>query len=457
VSDDQLSQTKVSSLRTKGTRSSAYAWYVVGLLTVSYMFSVLDRQILNLLAPAIQQDLGIDDFQLSYLQGFFFVILYVLMGPLFGWLADRTSRNRVAGLGVGIWSMATALSSQAQNFTGLAAGRLGVGAGEAALGPAATSLISDLFPPERRAKALALFGVGPQFGSVLALLAAPLIIPASTVDLGLVGQLKPWQAAFLMAGLPGIAIAIALFLIREPKRQKAPIPTQKPQSFAAIRYVSGHRRAFLGAIGGSILIVCIAYTNAFNIPLFYSRTFGWSQNQIGLTIGLLNLFTLVPAGIAGGFLASHFRQRGRPEGTYFVMTIGCMVLGIPAVLTWLMPTPTLALIMLAISNLGMGLITPLISAVIPDLAPNEHRGQIVSWYLSGAQIFGAAIAPLGVAALSEYVYGGEQIRYSLATFNAILAPIALFVFLYAMPAVRKVATTLSLSEHDANLTKDSAT
>ena len=415
------------------------------------MFSVLDRQILNLLAPAIQQDLGIDDFQLSYLQGFFFVILYVLMGPVFGWLADRAPRNQVVALGVGAWSAATALSSQAQSYAGLAAGRLGVGAGEAALGPAATSLISDLFPPERRAKALALFGVGPQFGSVLALLAAPLLIPASTVDLGFVGELKPWQAAFLMAGVPGLAIAIALGLIREPKRQKAAHEVQKAQSFGAIRYVGAHGRAFLGAIGGSILIVCIAYTNAFNIPLFYNRTFGWSQNEIGITVGLLNLFTLVPAGIFGGFLASHFRQSGRAEGTYFVMTIGCIALGVPSVLTWLMPTPTLALVMLAISNLGMGLITPLISAVVPDLAPNEHRGQIVSWYLSGAQIFGAAIAPLGVAALSEYVYGSDQIRYSLATFNAILAPVALAVFLYAMPAVRKVATALLLSEGQANI------
>jgi MFS family permease len=446
VTDETALPTAVAINPGEERQSSFHAWYVVGLLTFSYMFSVLDRQILNLLAPAIQQDLGINDFQLSYLQGFFFVILYVLMGPLFGWLADRTPRNRVAALGVGVWSMATALSSQAHSYAGLAAGRLGVGAGEAALGPAATSMISDLFPPERRAKALALFGVGPQFGSVLALLAAPLIIPAATVDLGVVGQLKPWQAAFLMAGVPGLAIAAALLIIREPKRRSATASAGKPQSFGALRYVGGHPRAFLGAIGGSILIVCIAYTNAFNIPLYYSRTFGWSQKEIGLTVGLLNLFTLVPAGIAGGFLASSFRQRGRPEGTYFVMTLGCLGLGIPAVLTWLMPTPTLALTMLALSNLGMGLITPLISAVIPDLAPNEFRGQIVSWYLSGAQIFGAAIAPLGVAALSEYVYGVAQIRYSLATFNAIMAPIALCVFLYGMPAVRTLATTLGESE-----------
>jgi MFS family permease len=410
------------------------------------MFSVLDRQILNLLAPAIQSDLGIDDFQLSYLQGFFFVVLYVAMGPLFGWMADRMSRKNVAALGVGIWSAATALSSQAQTYTGLAVGRLSVGAGESALGPAATSMISDLLPPERRAKALALFGVGPQFGNVLALLAAPLLIPATNLDLGFAGEVKPWQAAFLMAGLPGILIAIALLMIREPERHGVRKQAATPQSFAALRFVLARKRAFFGAIGGSILVVCVAYTNAFNIPLFYHRTFGWSQNQIGVSIGLLNLFTIVPAGLAGGWLASRLRQKGRPEGTYLVMTLGCLGFAVPAILTWLMPTAQLAMLMLGLANVGIGLITPLISAVIPDLAPNEYRGQIVSWYLSGAQVFGAAIAPLGVAALTEYAYSPALLGYSLATFNLLMVPLALATFLFGLPAVRLLAKDCALQD-----------
>jgi MFS family permease len=419
----------------------ADAWGTVLLFSLAFLFSVLDRLILNLLAPEIKIDLGLSDLQLSYLQGFFFVILYVGSAPTFGWMADRWRRNRIAAMGIALWSLATASAALATSYSGLALSRLGVGLGEAALGPAATSLISDLFPPEQRARALSVYSVGPPIGSVLALLAGPLLIPDATLQLPLLGWVKPWQATFLIVGLPGLLIALAVLRISEPKRSGVAthFGPSKPTLAATTRFVGERIRAFSGIIIGSVLVVSIAYGVSFNVPLFLYRTFHWTRNETGLWVGLLNLFTLVPAGLASGILASRLRANGRLHATYLVMTIGSIGLLLPATFAWLMPNATLFLAMLALSNISVALVTTLIPAVIADVTPNQYRGQITAWYLLTAQLVGAAIGPIIIASMTQYLFGTESsLKYSLTIFGAVVAPLAAATFLIGYPAVRKV-------------------
>ena len=427
---------------TNALPSREVAWQIVLLFSLAYLFSVLDRLILNLLAPEIKRDLALTDLQLSYLQGLFFVVLYVGFSPVFGWMADRWQRNRVAALGVGLWSMATASAALTQDYRGLALSRMGVGLGEAALGPAATSIISDIFPPEQRARALSVYSVGPTIGSVLALLIGPMLIPDTTVQVPLLGLMKPWQLTFLMVGLPGLLVAAAMLRIREPVRRglSSAVAHEKPTVRGTARFLAQRSRTFVGVILGSILVVTIAYGISFNVPLFMARAYGWPRNQTGLWIGLLNLVTLVPAGLASGLLASRLRATGRYHATYLVMTVGAFGLVIPSSCAWLMPNATLCLLMLALSNISVALVTTLIPAMIADVTPNQYRGQVTSWYLLAAQVLGAAIGPIFIAAMTQHFFKDESmLKYSLAVFGAVVAPIAAGVFIFGYSAVCAVA------------------
>lgn len=199
------------------------AWIVVGLLMVAYTSSFIDRQIMSLLVEPIRADLGITDTQFSLLAGLAFSIFYSVMGLPLGWLADRMSRRMIILVGMIAWSIMTALCGLATSFLALFIARVGVGIGEAALSPAAYSLISDYFPPERRARAISAYAMGPYLGSGLALIIGGQVIEAAsrmgpfTIE-GL-GTFAPWQAVFFAVGLPGVIIALLFLLIREPERR----------------------------------------------------------------------------------------------------------------------------------------------------------------------------------------------------------------------------------------------
>jgi MFS family permease len=205
-----------------GVGSGIYRYYVLGLLTVIYAFNFLDRQIITILAPSLQAELGLSDAQLGLLFGTAFALFYALFGIPLAKLADGWSRVKTITWGLGFWSGMTALSGFASNFTQLAAARVGVGIGEASASPAAYSLLQDYFPREKRATALAVYssgiyvGVGASLifgGAVVAYWAAN--YTEATRPFGLAG----WQATFLAFGIPGLLLALLFYLtVREPVR-----------------------------------------------------------------------------------------------------------------------------------------------------------------------------------------------------------------------------------------------
>lgn len=183
------------------TDSSAYRWYVLVLLTGVYTFNFVDRQIMGILSPAIKADLGLADWQLGILKGFAFAVLYTTLGIPVARLADRMNRVTIISVALALWSGFTALSGAAQNFTQLALARVGVGIGEAGGSPPAHSLISDYFPKEKRAGALAFYAMGIPIGIAFAYLAG-----------GWLTQTFSWRVAFVVIGLPGVAMALLLKL-----------------------------------------------------------------------------------------------------------------------------------------------------------------------------------------------------------------------------------------------------
>ncbi len=210
----------------EGESTDRYPQYVLAVLVVVYVLNFLDRQILSILNEHIKADLGLTDAQMGFLFGTAFAVFYALFGIPLGKLADVWTRRTLIALGLAFWSGMTALSGLAQNFTQLAAARIGVGIGEASASPAAYSLLSDWFPPRRRATVLAIYSSGIYIGAGCGLMIGGQIVdrwdawyPAGTAPYGLRG----WQVAFFAVGLPGVALAAWVRTLREPPRggQKA--------------------------------------------------------------------------------------------------------------------------------------------------------------------------------------------------------------------------------------------
>lgn len=202
--------------------SGIYRYYVLVLLTVIYAFNFLDRQVITILAPSLHAELGLSDAQLGLLFGTAFALFYALFGIPLAKLADGWSRVKTMTLGLSFWSAMTALSGFASNFSQLAAARVGVGIGEASASPAAYSLLQDYFPRDRRATALAVYSSGIYLGVGASLVFGGAVVAywaANYTELTRPFGLSGWQATFLAFGIPGLLLAVLLFLtVREPVR-----------------------------------------------------------------------------------------------------------------------------------------------------------------------------------------------------------------------------------------------
>jgi MFS family permease len=201
-------------------RASGYAWYALAIMTLVYMMSFIDRQILSILAERIKADLAVDDAQLGFLYGTAFAIFYTIFGIPLGRLADRWYRGRLMAIGLAVWSAMTTLSGLASTYSQLAVARVGVGVGEASASPAAFSMLAGYFPKQRRALAMAIYSSGVYLGMGLSLPIGGSISAAwdraytAAAPFGLRG----WQVAFLAVGLPGLLLALWVWSIHEPAR-----------------------------------------------------------------------------------------------------------------------------------------------------------------------------------------------------------------------------------------------
>ena len=286
-------------------KSLAYPWYIVSLCMVAYIFSFIDRQVITLLIQPIRADLQISDTQFSLLHGLAFALLYATAGIPIARLADSRSRPMIISVGIFVWSLATALCGVAKNFAQLFMARMAVGVGEAALSPAAYSMITDSFPKSRLGMALGVYSSGSFLGGGLAFIiggaAIALVEQWGAQQVPLIGLVKPWQMTFFIVGLPGILVA-ALFIltVRDPERKglagrlhrAARNYTENLVLFAIVvvmLHLSGETEALAryggyGWIGGRTLYI-LAYAGG--IP--WTRTVCWQASMIGLVLMMVDL------------------------------------------------------------------------------------------------------------------------------------------------------------------------
>jgi predicted MFS family arabinose efflux permease len=277
---------------TKGFRqhieaSAGYRWYALGLLTLVFTSSHVDRQIMGMLLQPIKLELGATDTQMGFLVGLTFALFYATLGMPIAMLADRSNRRNIITGALVIWSGMTALCGYAANFAQLALARIGVGIGEAGSTPPSHSLIADLFPQETRGTAMGIFALGVNFGLLIAYLGG-----------GLLSEMWGWRATFIAVGLPGLIIAVWFFFtVGEPVRGasealKPTIEGQPPTFLETWRYM-WRVRAMRHTCAGAALAGFTGYGFVLWMPTFLQRSYDMSPSETGYTLALMS-------GVVGG-------------------------------------------------------------------------------------------------------------------------------------------------------------
>jgi MFS family permease len=393
------------------------------LLMLAYMVSFIDRQILSLMVGPIREDLAISDFQISLLQGASFVIFYTTLGMPLGWLADRYRRTTIVGVGAIVWSLATAASGLVRSFGGLFGARIVVGAGEAALSPAAFSLLADVFPAQRLARAIGIFTLAIPLGAGLGFIISGTII-ASISELGpvhwpIIGAVQPWQTVFLVVGLPGALLGLTLLCMREPARRASVNQTTGEDASPPFGWAVAQvwrRRVTYRPIFTSLTFLSIAGYAMLNwYPTFLIRRYGLNIGQVGLLVGCLYIVCGIVGTIGAPLVSEFLLKRGHTDANLrTVMWVG-LVLAPCAVIGTLVGDLRLAVLIalpaVVMLNAGYGVA----SAELQIVTPNRMRGVTSALLLLCSNLAGLALGSSLVPIVTDFVFQNDQmVGYSVA-------------------------------------------
>lgn len=403
--------------------TTGYSWYVLAVLTAVYTFNFVDRQIIAIVSPAIKEDLGLSDDTLGLLKGFAFAVLYTTLGIPIAWAADRWSRVNIVTIALAVWSGFTALSAFAQTATHLALARVGVGVGEAGGSPPSHSMIADYFPKEKRATALAIYSLGIPIGQMFAFLAG-----------GYVLQTYGWRNAFLLVGLPGLALAVLLKLtVREPQRgaQDRGAATAAPVPFR-----EGLRALFrIPTFWGVTIAAALASFTGYGLGLwavdFYRRTYELSFLEITIPLGFLNGIAYGVGTWAGGWLTDRFGAKNK--GAYAFIPGVAMLLTIPVgwASLWA-PTPFWSFFWTAPFLIFLGIYLGPAFSLIQTIAPVKLRAFAIAVSFFVLNMFALGGGPYWVGWLSKQLTAehGEAtaLRIAITTLavTSFLAALAFF-------------------------------
>jgi MFS family permease len=389
----------------------------LGVLLAVYVLNFLDRQIVAILAEPIARELSLSDAEIGLLTGLSFALFYTAMGVPIARYADRPGTNRVKLIAIAMaaWSAMTALCGFAANFAQLLLARIGVGIGEAGCTPPAHSLITDTAPREKRARAFAIYQLGPPIGGLIGMVLG-----------GVLADSIGWRNAFIAVGLPGIFLAgFVVLLLRDPRRQAGFSATSDAQpaplaTGAAMRAILGSR-----AMRRLLVVGALASFSIFGIliwtVIFFQRSHGLTPGETGIWFGLVNGIASIAGVWLGGAIGDRERQRGARHLLTFVAI--AMMLSAPlyiaafAVADWRI---AMALLFPAILMTWL-YVAPYYSAV-QGLVPPSARATASAVILLLQNLVGMGIGPVLLGVASDFLkpqLGDESVRYVLAVSCAI--------------------------------------
>jgi MFS family permease len=434
--------------------SRGRAWYAVFVFALVLCVNFLDRGILPLLVQPIKRDLGLTDTQISLLMGFAFVVFYVILGLPIARLVDRSSRRLIIGVGVALWSGATALCGLAHSFVQLFLARVGVGVGEACVGPATYSMLADLFSREQLPRAVSVLNFGFIAGIGLSAILGGTVIGAleqlPPVTVPIIGLLRPWQLAFLVVGIPGLLVALLMGTVVEPIRRDLAVASSTAGVVGhtipirdVVRYLWDNRKVY-GPMYLALALQAIPSQGAISWgPTFFIRVHHWTPREVGLAFGAVTLLVAPPALMIGGLLAERLAKRGINDANLRVQLLA-ICLWIPgAVLMPMMPTPPLALAAFGVSLFFAMMAPGPQNAALQSVTPNRMRGQTTALFLFVFNIVGFGCGPTVIALITDYVFHDDtRVGSALALATVILGPLSAWALARGLkPYGRLIADT----------------
>lgn len=414
-------------------------------LLVAYTFSFIDRTILALLVQPIQRDLGIGDTEISLLHGLAFALFYTVLGIPIARLADSRSRRGIIAIGIAVWSIATAACALARNFAQLFIARVMVGVGEAALSPAAYSLITDIFPKRKLGTALAIYQVGLYLGAGLAFIIGGAVIAiamqSEVVQLPIIGELRSWQLVFVLVGLPGLIVALLALTLPEP-RNKQSATEGRTREIPSVRQVIAYMKTQWRVYGGHFLGFSLTGL-VFNgylawLPTLFVRKHGWEQADVGYWLGLVILVFGAAGIVAGGVVADRFLANGRKDAAVRSGMIGAAALIPFAVVVPLLDDANVALILLCGFFFFSSFPYAGAATALQIISPSAMRAQASAVFLFCLNFAGIGFGPTVVALITDYGFGDQQaVGLSLVVTAGIIGPLgAIILFLTLAPYAR---------------------
>lgn len=395
----------------------------LGPILVLFLINVLnfyDRQVLGAIFEPLRREFRLSDTQLGALTTIF-TLVYAVAGLPLGRMADRGRRGRLLAAGVTVWSVLTGLGALAANYTMLLATRLGVGIGEAVCAPAATSWLADLYPAERRARAMAWFMMAVPAGGFLSFAVG-----------GPVAQAFGWRMALVVAAAPALLLVPALTALREPPRVKQ--PESGPVSPAALARIP----AFWWIAGSGAIVNFLLYSFSFFLPSFLTRVHGLSVAQAGLATGIGSGVAGAAGAVAAGYLGDRITAElasGRLRRAATAVLVAAPLAFAALRLTRESAWAVVPLLMVAYGLWQM--YYGLVYAAIQDVVPATLRATAMAAYYLAMYLCGAAFGPLvtgrlsdhfarqaigrGMAAEAARAFGLHQAMYAIPVLSAVLA------------------------------------
>jgi len=431
--------------------SKNYRNFVLILLTIVYGFNFIDRQIMGILAPFIQKDLGLTNTELGLLIGLAFAVFYTFVAIPIAWLADRYNRVNILSIALATWSGFTALTGLANNFIQIGLARMGVGIGEAGGSPPSHSIISDLFPKEERASALGVYSMGIPLGIMAAyFVTASLMGSSGDVD---------WRRIFIVLGLTGIGLAIVVKLVlKEPIRGAMDFDKgteiKKPpfkESLKVLMRIPAWWAMCFGIAFGSF----VSYSkSAFQTKYLVTLDPAFDFQTLVIILGIMNGTTYAAGAFFGARLADKWGKKDiRAYGWLPAISIGlCLPIGI---VTWWVPSIELHLIFATLYLLLIGIYLGPSFAIAQTLAPIHMRAMSTALFffilnmiaLGGGPTFGGWVMDIFKQNFNDL----ESVRYAMTVTSFIFIPSVISFLLVSrfLPRDWKAA-----EERNLNLAKE---
>ncbi len=376
-------------------------WYVLFIMMLAYTINIADRYVMSTVLEPIRLELGLTDSGVAFLTGVSLALFYVTMGLPLSWIADRHNRRNLLAISVTVWSAMTALCGMSQGYMQLLLARIGVGIGEAGGTPACNSIIGDYFPAHRRAMAMTIFALGAPIGAWLGADMA-----------GAVAAEYGWRAAFFVLGIPGIFLALVIFLtIKEPARgQLDSVSESKSKSDApsfkeTMRFLWSQKSAVHGMMGSGLSALW-GWGLMWFTPTFIQRTYGLDVGEAGGVVGPIHLVMGIGASLLTAWVVSQPAYRD-PRKIVRLLGVVTAVATVPSIIAYWTDSLQVATLMWWIFIPAIYFYIGPAFALVQNLSPPRMRAMFVAVSLLIANVFNLIIAPQGVGLLSDYFAGPE--------------------------------------------------